>query len=31
MSRNMETVEIVGGRLALHYDVNGSLYFIEVL
>jgi uncharacterized protein YuzE len=31
MSRTKELVEVVDGKLAVHYDENGKVYFIEVL
>lgn len=31
MKRNYEAVEVIDGKLAVHYDENGNVYFIEVL
>ncbi len=31
MRKNYEVVEIIDGKLAVHYDENGKVYFIEVL
>ena len=31
MSRTKELVEIIDGKMAVHYDENGKVYFIEVL
>lgn len=29
--RTKEFVEVIDGKLAIHYDENGNVYFIEVL
>lgn len=31
MRKNYEAVEVIDGKLAIHYDENGKVYFIEVL
>lgn len=31
MKKNYEAVEVIDGKLAIHYDENGNVYFIEVL
>ena len=31
MSRTKELVEIIDGKMAVHYDENGNVFFIEVL
>lgn len=31
MRKNYEAVEIIDGKMAVHYDENGKVYFIEVL
>ncbi len=31
MRKNYEAVEIIDGKLAIHYDENGNVFFIEVL
>ena len=31
MKKNYEAVAVIDGKLAIHYDENGNVFFIEVL